>query len=247
MTNFKPFSPRFSDIWALGVVLINMLSGRSLWEKATPRDACFARFLREAHFLQDRLPISDGANRIIMRIFALEPRDRISLDELYREIAELDTFYLSKDELANASELAQQAAVSINLHGINIVNEPSSETHEGEFDELFDSKGGCLDDWFSDEISDDASGTSGRPWLEAHGEGSTLSVPSLQTAADSGCSSFDFDIPTPCGSETASVSSNDFEKPSSPSIGKLRLAGLRRMWRKRDMGDAILSSVRLLL
>ncbi|KAI0757244.1 kinase-like domain-containing protein [Daedaleopsis nitida] len=244
MTNFKPFYPRFCDIWALGVILINMLSGRSLWEKATPKDKFFARFLREANFFQDRLPISDGANAIIMRIFALEPRDRITLDDLYREIADLDTFYLSEDELANATEEARRAAESIKLHGLSIVDEPSSEADEDEFDELLDTEGGWLDELLSDDSDDYDSNVDGRPWLAAHGESPAPLVPSLQMT-DSGCSSSDSEVPTPCASETASVSSNDLQKP--PFSGKLRLAGLRRMWREGDMGEAILRSVRLLL
>ncbi|KAH9853155.1 kinase-like domain-containing protein [Lenzites betulinus] len=110
---YKPFCARFSDVWALGVILINMISGRHPWQKATMEDECFARFVQDPDFLLDVLPISDGAHDILQRLLALNPLQRITLPELRRAILALDTFFLSEAELAAAGEFAQIAAAQL--------------------------------------------------------------------------------------------------------------------------------------
>ncbi|KAI0639167.1 kinase-like domain-containing protein [Trametes polyzona] len=110
---YKPFCARFSDVWALGVILINMICGRHPWQKATMEDHCFSRFVRDPDFLLDMLPISEGANDILQRIFALNPLSRITLPELRTAILQLDTFFLTEEELADASEFVQIAAAQL--------------------------------------------------------------------------------------------------------------------------------------
>ncbi|KAI8995352.1 kinase-like domain-containing protein [Trametes punicea] len=110
---YKPYCARFSDIWALGVILVNMISGRHPWQKATMEDQCFSRFVQDPDFLLHMLPISQGANDILQRIFALNPLSRITLPELRTAILEVDTFFLAEDELSEAGEYAQVAAAAL--------------------------------------------------------------------------------------------------------------------------------------
>ncbi|EIW64906.1 kinase-like protein [Trametes versicolor FP-101664 SS1] len=110
---YKPFCARFSDVWSLGVILINMISGRHPWAKATLEDECFVNFCQDPDFLLDMLPISEGANDILQRTLALNPLQRISLPELRAEILALDTFFMSEEELADANEFAQIAAAGL--------------------------------------------------------------------------------------------------------------------------------------
>ncbi|KAI0762630.1 hypothetical protein C8Q74DRAFT_1291349 [Fomes fomentarius] len=113
LTRFKPFCTRYGDVWSLGIILVNMMSGRHPWALAAPEDECFAQYMRDPDYLKKTLPISDGANTILQRIFTLDPGQRISLTDLRRAIFELNTFFLSEDELAHASECAQFVAASI--------------------------------------------------------------------------------------------------------------------------------------
>ncbi|KAF9029168.1 Pkinase-domain-containing protein, partial [Hymenopellis radicata] len=40
----RSYSTRCNDIWALGIVLVNMITQRTPWNYARPTDACFAAF-----------------------------------------------------------------------------------------------------------------------------------------------------------------------------------------------------------
>ena len=81
----KPFACYASgpnDVWSLGVILVNLVCGRNPWKRASMEDSTFRAFMRDGNFLQTILPISDGLNCILQRIFETDPKRRITLDAL---------------------------------------------------------------------------------------------------------------------------------------------------------------------
>ncbi|KAH7914216.1 serine/threonine protein kinase, negative regulator of sexual conjugation and meiosis [Hygrophoropsis aurantiaca] len=103
---YPNYSPRHTDIWSLGVILINLVFARSPWRIATASDSGFLSYLYNSNYLCDVLPISRELNEVVKRIFNLSPLERISIPELREEILKMDNFYMSHDEMAWAADHA---------------------------------------------------------------------------------------------------------------------------------------------
>lgn len=86
----------------MGVILVNMISGRNPWRYATADDQCFQAFLSDNNFLGNVLPISAEVNMIIKRIFTIDPLRRISLEKLKEEIIQVRTFFKSQRQLKSS-------------------------------------------------------------------------------------------------------------------------------------------------
>ncbi|GAA6062187.1 hypothetical protein JCM10212_001351 [Sporobolomyces blumeae] len=104
------YSTPHNDIWSLGVILVNLTCGRNPWKQACPSDETFCAYLGNPDFLRSILPISEHTNRILKRIFALNPAVRISLAELRHEIMSVKTFTMTEEELRHATRATREAA-----------------------------------------------------------------------------------------------------------------------------------------
>ncbi|RDB30660.1 Negative regulator of sexual conjugation and meiosis [Hypsizygus marmoreus] len=88
------YSPMFNDIWSLGIILLNLATGRNPWKSATPDDQTFCAYLRDPlNFLPTVLPISPEVNDILTRMLEVDWRERMTLRELRHAIEEVETFY----------------------------------------------------------------------------------------------------------------------------------------------------------
>ena len=96
---FLPYNNDANDVWALGVILMNMITCRTPWGKALTTDACFREFLLNENYLREMLPISKGANRIFRKVFAYHASERMTIPALRKAIVALDTFFMSDDEI----------------------------------------------------------------------------------------------------------------------------------------------------
>ncbi|KAF8493399.1 kinase-like protein [Russula emetica] len=88
------YSPPFNDIWSLGIILLNLITGRNPWKSASSSDPTFQAYLQDpANFLPSVLPISAEVNEILLRTLDIDWRNRISIAELRRAIKGVTTFY----------------------------------------------------------------------------------------------------------------------------------------------------------
>ncbi|KAJ7576970.1 kinase-like domain-containing protein [Mycena floridula] len=92
-TKSRPFSTVHSDIWSVGIILVNLLTGHSPWRMATRTDVQFASFIKDPDFLYKTLSISEGVSDILRPVLAMNPLARTSLSELRRQILAVDTFW----------------------------------------------------------------------------------------------------------------------------------------------------------
>ncbi|KAG6845099.1 hypothetical protein H0H87_000798 [Tephrocybe sp. NHM501043] len=88
------YSPMFNDIWSLGIILLNLATGRNPWKSATPDDQTFCAYLRDPlNFLPTVLPISSEINDILTQMLEVDWRERMTLRELRNAIEDVQTFY----------------------------------------------------------------------------------------------------------------------------------------------------------
>lgn len=88
------YSPMFNDIWSLGIILLNLATGRNPWKSATADDPTFQAYLRDPYnFLPTVLPISAEVNDILVQMLDVDWRQRMKLHEIRYAIEQLDTFY----------------------------------------------------------------------------------------------------------------------------------------------------------
>ncbi|KAJ7593967.1 kinase-like domain-containing protein [Mycena floridula] len=92
-TKSRPFSTVHSDIWSVGIILVNLLTGRCPWRMAARTDVQFASFIKDPEFLYKTLSISKGVFDILRPVFAMNPLARTSLPELRKQILAVDTFW----------------------------------------------------------------------------------------------------------------------------------------------------------
>ncbi|GLB44014.1 putative protein tyrosine kinase [Lyophyllum shimeji] len=88
------YSPMFNDIWSLGIILLNLATGRNPWKSATPDDQTFRAYLRDpVGFLPTVLPISSEVNDILVQMLEVDWRERMTLHEVRQAIEDVRTFY----------------------------------------------------------------------------------------------------------------------------------------------------------
>ncbi|TCD64228.1 hypothetical protein EIP91_004330 [Steccherinum ochraceum] len=95
LTRIYAYSPRAADIWALGVILVNLMTGRNPWHVASSEhDEGFAQYLKDgAFYLHKVIPVTWQLALLLERVFDANPSTRITLPDLREAIINLDTLY----------------------------------------------------------------------------------------------------------------------------------------------------------
>ncbi|EKM57995.1 uncharacterized protein PHACADRAFT_251941 [Phanerochaete carnosa HHB-10118-sp] len=95
----RSYSPLFNDIWSLGIILLNLITGRNPWKSASADDCTFQAYLKDpVRFLPTVLPISDEVNALLVRTLEVDWRHRITLREMRQAVKGIRNFY-SEDVL----------------------------------------------------------------------------------------------------------------------------------------------------
>ena len=83
-----------NDIWSLGIILLNLTTGRNPWKSATLNDATYQAYLKDPdNFLMSVLPISEELNHILVQVLEIDWTARISLIDLRAAVEDVSTFY----------------------------------------------------------------------------------------------------------------------------------------------------------
>ncbi|KAJ3558251.1 hypothetical protein NM688_g1030 [Phlebia brevispora] len=109
---FTPYSTPASDVWSLGMLLANLITGRNPWRKATTVDEHFHRYMADKDFLREVIPVSEAAADIFHKIFTFSSSERITIPELREEILSVKTFFPSESELAAVASRKKKGKVA---------------------------------------------------------------------------------------------------------------------------------------
>ncbi|KAJ7590847.1 kinase-like domain-containing protein [Mycena floridula] len=89
----RPFSTVHSDIWAVGIILVNLITSYCPWSRPSSTDTFFATFMKDPDSLYKTLSISRGVRNILRPVFTMNPLARTPLPELRKQILAVDTFW----------------------------------------------------------------------------------------------------------------------------------------------------------
>lgn len=128
---------RGSDVWALGVILINMIFGQNPWSSADMENPTFNMFIRkDPDVLQRKLGLSDEFNRVVKRMFSKNVFDRYSLDELRQEVNRIEVFTDFNKRVSNYLGIDEEL---INMSNMAIESSSKNEDeNNSQYDEWYD-------------------------------------------------------------------------------------------------------------
>lgn len=127
--NFTPYSSEASDIWSLGVIYVNIVTGRNPWRKATTYDEHFHRYISDPDkFIENLLPMSQSASELLKRVLAFSPISRISLEEFKEAVLAIDTFFPSSKE-ADSAKMRDKRVYDARAHVTTLaIGQPNPAT-----------------------------------------------------------------------------------------------------------------------
>jgi len=103
-----------ADVWSLGVLLLNLLSGRNPWQTASPHDPYFAAFLEDPDSVRVSFCLSDQLHALLLEVFTIDPSARCSLKDFRARFAQLPRLLSAPTQAAAAaSTVAVKAAQAI--------------------------------------------------------------------------------------------------------------------------------------
>ncbi|PVU89523.1 hypothetical protein BB561_005296 [Smittium simulii] len=105
-----------NDVWALGIILINLATGRNPWNRANLSDPLFCRYLRNKSFLCQAINATPSFSYIICRTLEINPKLRCTLQELKNMIINCKYFTFSKSYSLSSSETISEQYVKQELH-----------------------------------------------------------------------------------------------------------------------------------
>ncbi|KAJ3393014.1 hypothetical protein HDU84_002954 [Entophlyctis sp. JEL0112] len=83
MSSRNGYPPASSDVWSLGVILVNLLFAKNPWFEAHPTDPIFSSFISmNPNILRQQFNLSPHFDALLRRCFDLDPRRRCSVHDM---------------------------------------------------------------------------------------------------------------------------------------------------------------------
>ncbi|KIL00623.1 hypothetical protein PAXRUDRAFT_804427 [Paxillus rubicundulus Ve08.2h10] len=82
-----------TDIWSLGLILVDMVAGHPPWQLPIPLDKDFFAFLQNENHFHETFGISQSLNNLLNHVLNPDPLAQVGIPEFRKEILEMDTFF----------------------------------------------------------------------------------------------------------------------------------------------------------
>lgn len=97
----KGYPKAASDVWALGIIFLNLLFGRNPWKTASVvKDTAYRDFTQNYNTLKEILPISEELNQVLMYVFHPDPYRRLSISSFRQKVLECDILIDREEEFS---------------------------------------------------------------------------------------------------------------------------------------------------
>lgn len=121
-------NPAKSDVWSLGILLLNLLRGRNPWPRAISNDAAYTEFLRRPHALKDAFGLTEPAWRLVSRMLCPNVLRRADLREVLRLAKNVTKWTIDEDEVVDDEVVEVEATTDVEYS--------SNNAYECEFEEF---------------------------------------------------------------------------------------------------------------
>ncbi|KAI0341486.1 kinase-like protein [Trametopsis cervina] len=92
-----PYSPASNDVWALGILLLSLLTAHNPWHRAVLSDPCFRAYVFDPGFFRRMLPISRETDAVLRGVFR-EEGGRVGVGRLGGEVRGVGRFWREEEE-----------------------------------------------------------------------------------------------------------------------------------------------------
>ncbi|KXN86958.1 Negative regulator of sexual conjugation and meiosis [Leucoagaricus sp. SymC.cos] len=212
------YSPQSCDIWSLGIVLLNIVTGRNPWKSANKQDPTFRSYRRNPYCLLPKiLPISPELNDVLIMMLSIEWRARPSIPEIRAAFDRVDDFY-STDVIfeGNVARCSWETGMDLGtgvhkpLPDIRVELPPPSQPV---LDDVPSPYSPYLDNYFFDDPPEDTAPSDQQDDGVDHGSHNSSSLP-VSMSNSSLCTS-DPSSPITPGNADSSIDRHMASRPSS--------------------------------
>ncbi|KAG0008637.1 hypothetical protein BGZ81_003967, partial [Podila clonocystis] len=95
----RPYLPSKSDVWALGIIFLNLRFGRNPWKLSrADSDHTFASYAQNSYVLKEMFPdLSMSALHFLQRVLCVDPNDRADSYEALELLLRIDSIVCEED------------------------------------------------------------------------------------------------------------------------------------------------------
>jgi serine/threonine protein kinase len=236
-TGYQSYCPRVNDVWSLGIIFTNMITGRNPWDRARLTEESYYFYMQDPRYLSSILPMSKEAEAILSRMLDPNPATRASVLQVHGLVLVANTFFMTAEELRRASKHVQRNAAGFYDNLGQQATQPPAEARNDSTQALSGHESLSISTPITDEVSQPGSHESDFDDIERADGNDTTPDTSPETHAqdnDGDVDEFDLD---PTANKIADTSKQpkeaQFSDPTPSAIAVQREEASQKHWVKR--------------